>query len=358
MYPLFFVKLKFMNKIVAIVGPTATGKTDLAVALCKKFNGEIISVDSRQAYKEMNIGTGKTITSSIPKLSATMLRSNVANGSRIQSHLDDLVLPSERLNAYDYSLLAQQKIKEIWSRKNLPFLVGGTGFYMDVILGRRILSGVSADPELRGELENLSKEQLIKRLDMLDPQKLKTMDIHNGYRLIRAIEIASKIYRARHPKPIRPEAHGSRRLVSGSGSRNEFRMTEKADPESDLGLKVSGDIFVMGLTADNTCLYERADERVDNMVKGGLIGEVSNLVKKYGWEAPGLNTLGYREFRPYLEGSIQLDEAVQKLKFNTHAYIRRQKTYFKKYFNDAQWFDISQEGFGEQAAGKVELFLR
>ena len=303
-----------MGKVIVVVGPTATGKTDLAVSICKKFNGEIISVDSRQAYREMNIGTGKSL----------------GDGS-IPIHLYDLVNPTERLNAYDYATYAWEKIEDFWSRGKLPFLVGGTGFYMDVILGHRILSGVGVDPKLRVGLEALSKEELAKRLSALDPQKLKTIDIHNKYRLVRAIEVLMQ-------------------------TKNSKTRDKSESPK----VKIGGDweSLTIGLTSESSYLYNRADQRVNSMVEAGLVNEVKGLVKKYGWEVPGLNALGYRELKPYLESSIQLSEAVKKLKYDTHAYIRRQKTYFKKYFSSAYWFDISKPRFEEEVKSKVNLFLR
>lgn len=301
-------------KVVAIVGPTATGKTDLAIFLCQKFNGESISVDSRQAYREMEIGTGKKTISDPSK------------ENDVQTHLHDLVPPSERLNAHDYSRLVWKKMEEIWSTNKIPFLVGGTGFYMDVILGRRFLSGVGADPFLRQELESLSTTSLAKRLGRLSTAKLQIIDTRNRYRLVRAIEILEKTKVTKEDLPA------------------QFKKITLA--------------LIFGLTASNAFLYGRSDERIDEMFKRGLEAEVLSLSEKYGWEAPGLKTLGYREFKPYFEGRVSLHEAKQRLKFNTHAYIRRQKTYFKKYFADAFWVDVGKEGFEELVANKVESFLR
>ena len=318
-----------MNKVVSILGPTATGKTDLAISLCKKFNGEIISVDSRQAYKEMNIGTGKSFS----------------DGS-VPIHLYDVVHPGEQLNAQTFAEGAWKKIEEIISKNKVPFLVGGSAFYFDVILGRRILSGVGADTKLREELENLSTEELIKRLGTLSPQKLETIDIHNRYRLVRAIEVSTGEKDPSGPYVPPPAAPDAQHLRAGQddGKGEERRVLRNT--------------LILGLTAENLYLYKRADERVDDMVKRGLIEEVISLYKRYSWDAPGLKTLGYREFKPYFEGIASLEDAVQKLKFGTHAYIRRQKTYFKKYFSDALWLDVSKPGFDEVIASRVESLLK
>lgn len=314
-----------MNKLIAIFGPTAVGKTELAVKLCQKFNGEIVSVDSRQAYREMEVGTGK-VTTDNSQLTAPG-GGQAIDRRKIPIHLYNLAEPGEQINAYDYSLKAWEKIEEIWSRRKIPFLVGGTGFYLDVILGRRKLAGVSVERQLRLELEKMSLEKLRERLQRLDPQKLQKIDVDNKYRLIRAVEIAAasgEIFQG-HPLNL---------------SRGD--LMEK---------------LIIGLTAENSYLYRKADERVELMVKAGLLEEVQRLAKKYGWESPGLKTLGYKEFEPYFRGSLQLNEAVQKIKFNTHAFIRRQKTYFRKYFADGLWFDIQEGGFERRVADKVESFL-
>lgn len=315
-----------MGKAVAIIGPTATGKTNLAIKLCQKFGGEIISIDSRQAYRGMEIGTGKATID--PSISLRAGSGQLTIDKReTPIHFYDLVNPDEQLNAYDYSLKAWEKINDIWSRRKIPFLVGGSGFYLNVILGGVSLEAGAVDRDLRKELESSSVDQLIEKLSRIDPEKLKTIDVRNKYRLIRAVE------------------------VNLSSGQSEFFSASKTLKQ------VQGDIFIIGLTAANSYLYERADQRVGRMINGGLIGEVKGLVEKYGWGAPGLKTLGYREFKSYFEGMIQLNEAVQKLKFNTHAYIRRQKTYLKKYFANAHWFDISTKGFEKQVEKEVEYFL-
>lgn len=308
-----------MGKIVAILGPTAAGKTDLAIFLCKKFNGEIISVDSRQAYRQLNIGTGKSF-----------------GDGTVPIHLYDVAKPSQGLNAHDFAQLAWEKLEEVNSRGCVSFLVGGTGFYFDVVLGQRQLAGVGVDQKLREELEKISTEELVKKLGNLDNNKLKAIDTNNRYRLIRAVEIALATHPGRHSgrvqNPILESSHNF------------------ATPQND--------VLILGLTAENSYLFKRADERTDEMVRKGLLDEVRAVVKEYGWDAPGLKTLGYREFKPYFEGRVSLDEAKQRLKFNTHAYIRRQKTYFKKYFADAFWVDVGKEGFEELLVNKVESFLR
>lgn len=319
-----------MKKLIVILGPTATGKTSLALSLCKKFNGEIVSVDSRQAYREMEIGTGKAV---IDNGQVTIDKRGVP------IHLYDLVEPDRQLNAYDYSINAWKKIEEIWSGNKIPFLVGGTGFYLDVILGRRELSNVSVDPILRSQLENLSIPELIERLKKHSTLSRGKIDQRNPYRLMRAIEVAEA-----QNSSLKFSVRGE----SASGGQNQVSTSKS---QSDL------ETLLIGLTADNSYLYKIADGRVDQMVEVGLLKEVKQLSERYGWEVPGLKTLGYREFIPYFEGKIVLSDAIQKLKYNTHAYIRRQKTYFKKN-TDIRWFDITSCEFDKEAVDAVESFLR
>ncbi len=316
-----FVRLGFMgDKIVVILGPTATGKTDLATKLCQRFGGEIISVDSRQAYQEMEIGTGKKCQ-----------MSNVKCQNSVPIHLYDTVKPDRQLNAFEYSRQAWEKIIEIRSREKVPFLVGGTGFYLEVILGFRQLAGFGVDQELRAGLTGLSDLQLASRLGDLDPVGLKTIDVHNKYRLMRAVEVAVAKTRGSDLK-----------IGSDPGEQTQTNLCS----------------LLIGLTAENPRLYEMADERVDRMISQGLPEEVRRLAKKYSWTAPGLKTLGYREFKPCFEAGVSLSEVTQKVKFHTHSYIRRQKTYFKKYFALASWFDISKPGFEKDVAKEVKSFLR
>ena len=322
-----------MRKLIVVVGPTATGKTSLAVSLCQKFNGEIISVDSRQAYREMEIGTGKAMQNSKIKM----------QNEEVPIHLYDLVKPDEQPNAFEYSQRAREKVRDICSRGKIPFLVGGTGFYLDVVLGRVGLAEVGSNEELRRELSLLTDSQLLERLGRLDPGRLEKIDRKNRYRVLRALEIAWQNQRSMDSTmlTIDPE-----RKSNGSKIKDQSQS-----------LKVkSFQVLWLGLTAANEVLYKVADARIDRMMKEGLEEEVRSLVEKYGWEAPGLKTLGYREFRPYFEQGSGLEVVIQKIKFNTHAYIRRQKTYFKRN-HQIIWLNIGKAGFGKEASDRVRLFL-
>lgn len=332
-----------MNKIVVIVGPTATGKTSLAIKLCKIFNGEIISVDSRQAYTEMEIGTGKNIGY---KIGGSRLESN----EEVPIYLYDVAEPNKQLSAFEFSNIAWQKIKEIWSKGKVPFLVGGSGFYMDVTLGLVKLASVPSDPALRNELSALTSEQLLERLKELNPERAAKIDSKNPYRLLRAVEVeeTSRLNNgSNHPK----------RTEESTIEESETVLRLPVDQNNNLVNVLPFKYLLIGLTAENFQLYKLADARVDDMVKLGLLSEVKQLSEKYGWQAPGLKTLGYREFMPYFTGNTSLNDAIQRLKFNTHSYIRRQKTYFKRNKN-IKWFDITFPGFDKQVIKVVKLFLQ
>lgn len=298
-----------MKKLIALVGPTAAGKTSLAYILCRRFRGEIISVDSRQQYRRMDLGTGKDLWSRPPDVAI---------------HLYDFLAPDQLANIFDFAQVARRKLKELWADDKLPLLVGGTGFYLDIILRRRHLANVPPDLRRRDELSRLSLAKLFDQLQRIDPVRASTIDRRNPHRLIRAVEVAE----------------------GRQGGLTQDGLESENLPQT----------LILGLTAKNELLFDRADRRIEQMVEQGLVEEVRHLVQDYGWLAPGLKTLGYSEFRPFLAGRVTLAEAVERLKFNTHAYIRRQKTYFKK--NPAVvWFDISQTAFEKQLLLAVESFL-
>lgn len=287
-----------MKKLLVICGPTATGKTLLAVKLAKKFDGELISVDSRQVYKGMDIGTGKDH----PKDAII--------------HLLDVVEPDEEFNVAKYYQLAWPLIKNIWEKGKLPILVGGTGFYIKAIVDGIESLGIEPDWRLRRELENLEIGELVKKLKKLDPERWKGMnqsDQQNPRRLIRAIEIAK---------------------------------SQKA-PEKGIAKKGAKlDVLMIGLTASKKLLYQRIDKRVEERVKQGVEKEIKKLLDKgYTWESSALGvTIGYKEWQLFFKGEASKDEVIQGWKFDEHAYARRQLTWFKK-DKRIKWFDIIKLGF-------------
>ncbi|HEX8923108.1 MAG TPA: tRNA (adenosine(37)-N6)-dimethylallyltransferase MiaA [Patescibacteria group bacterium] len=280
-----------MNKLLIISGPTASGKTSLAVELAKKYHGVLVSADSRQLYKGMDIGTGKDHPVGIPL------------------HLIDILDPDEDFSVAQYRRLAVSAIDSIQKQGKLPILVGGTGLYIDSVINPQPTFTLKPVPLLRFFLNRLSVPALQKIYKLIDHRNfsgLNNSDLHNPHRLIRRIEIA--LFSRR-----RPDA--------------------KAQPQYD-ALHIS-------LTAPNQFLYDRIDQRVTARLNVGLLDEIARLLKHYRWSDKGLNTLAYKEFKPYFEhpSAESKIKAVNEWKFDEHSYMRRQKTWFNKKAGNI--FDIS-----------------
>ncbi len=303
-----------MKKLLAIVGPTATGKTNLAIKLAKKFSGEILSFDSRQIYKGMNIGTGKDIKEAVFKNDHYLL-----NGIKIW--LYDLVEPNQDFNVADYVKKAKLVLSKVWQDGKLPILVGGTGFYLRALVEGINTLGIKPDLKLREKLTFYSIEELQKIIKDKDSAKFKKMnysDQLNPRRLIRAIEIADS----------------ARENVS------------------DRGIKAN--LLTIGLKAPFKFLYQKIDDRVEERVKQGLEKEIKSLLAKgYGFNNSVLGrTLGYQQWKGYFDGGKDKDDVLQKWKYNEHAYARRQMTWFK---TDKKiiWFDIDKKGWETKVADQV-----
>lgn len=324
------------NKVLVICGPTAAGKTSLAVGLGKQFKGELISADSRQVYKGMDIGTGKDLPKNaefrIKNKELGVKERNYTLGhyffDDIPVWLLDIVKPGYRFSVADYVKCANVVIQDIWQRGKLPILVGGTGFYIKAVIGGIGSLGVEPDWELRRELEKYSLIELQKRLKKLAPerfQKMNQSDQQNPRRLIRAIEIA---------------------LAGG----------QKSDVHS-----LKADILMIGLKAGYKILYQRIDKRVKARIKRGIKKEIEALLRSYTFDNSVLGTtLGYQEWRPFFEKKETEDEVIQKWKFAEHAYARRQMTWFRKALRRAQdknkkiiWFDITKRSFEKKIAKRV-----
>ncbi|MFC1727028.1 tRNA (adenosine(37)-N6)-dimethylallyltransferase MiaA [Patescibacteria group bacterium] len=314
--------------LLIICGPTATGKTGLGVGLAKKFNGEIVSADSRQVYQGMDIGTGKDINKQISKFQISKSISNKTNHKfqigfykldNVRVWLLDVVRPDYQFSVADYLVCAQAVVEDIWRRGKLPIVVGGTGFYIKALIKGVETVGVKPDWKLREKLSNLEIEKLrneLRRLDFEKLQKMNESDRQNPRRLIRGIEIAKKMQNA------------------------------KCKMQNDnFKLKASQSLMI-GLRADNQYLYQRIDQRVEKRIEQGIEGEIEKLLKQgYGWKNSALgNTLGYRQWEEYFKGSKAKEEIIQKWKFAEHGYARRQMTWFKKQFG-IKWFDISQKNW-------------
>jgi len=339
-----------INRLLVICGPTATGKTALGMELAKKFNGELVSADSRQVYKGMDIGTGKDL----PKFSIFNFQFSIDKKQigyflleEIPVWLYDVVEPDYRFNVADYVECATQVIQDIWRRKKLPILVGGTGFYIKALIDGIESLGIPPDWELREKLRNLEIKKLREILREIAPERLAKMnesDRNNSRRLIRAIEIAREIPNSKFQIPNKSQIP----CLSGKQANLKFE-----------------NVLFVGLTAPYKVLYERIDRRVEERVKQGIIEEIQKLLKKgYNWENSALGaTIGYREWRQYFKNSqfairnSQLrEEIIRRWKFAEHAYARRQMTWFKK-DKRIHWFDISQKKWQDKIENLVKKWI-
>lgn len=285
----------------AIVGPTGTGKSSLAVFLAQRFKGEIINADSRQIYRGMDIGTAKP---------------SAEERSLVLHHLFDLICPDKSFSLAEYLLLAKGVIKDIHQREKLPFLVGGSGQYVRALLEGWQIPRIAPNPELRKELEQIAAEQgaqpLYTQLQKIDPAAADKIDQRNIRRVIRALEIAK----------------------------------QAGDPFSrDKTKKVPNyNVLIVGLTTTRSELYHRVDMRVDSMIQKGLVGEVQNLVKGgFDFDLASMNSIGYKQTGRLLRGEINLEETASLIKFETHRFIRHQYAWFKLSDPKIQWFDIQSE---------------
>lgn len=281
------------TKIYIILGPTSSGKTSLALELCKKFNGEIISADSRQVYKHMNIGTGK-----IPL-------GKKLNNTKIFGY--DLATPDQYFSGYDFAKFALAKARSLLERGKTVFVVGGTGFYIDLFTGKIKPSNKKPDFELRSELGSLSLSELGERLASLNLKVYEKTDVKNKVRLIRAIE-------------------------------------REVSEKNFEGLPYLNNVeFVyIGLMASREILYSRVDKWLDAIWKDGLIDEVKKLVGAGYYDSPRLSGLVYKSVLDFMDGKLSEEKALERAKFDLHAYVRRQQTYFKRNKN-IRWFDITSD---------------
>lgn len=274
--------------LLVIVGPTAVGKTALSIALAQALGGEIVSADSRQIYRGMDIGTAKPTP---------------AERVAVPHHLLDIVAPNEEFSLALYQAQAIAAITAIAARNRLPLLVGGTGQYLAAVLEGWQIPQVPPQPRLRATLERQAERigatALHARLAQLDPAAAARILPTNVRRVIRALEVYA---------------------VTGQPLSAQQR---KQPPPFHLR--------TLWLTLPPAQLYARIDARVDAMITAGLVEEVRSLVARdYGWELPAMSSLGYHEFQPYLAGEATLAQAVERLKFNTHGFARRQPNWFRR----------------------------
>jgi tRNA dimethylallyltransferase len=271
--------------LITIIGPTAIGKTNLAIKIANYFKTEIVSADSRQFYKEMNIGTAKPSTSEL---------------NSIKHHLINNKSVNDNYNIYDYEKDALKSIGSIFNKNDIAILVGGSGLYINTVLyGLDEIPGISAEVRnsLYLDLELKGIKQLQEKLKLLDPSSYRSIDINNPRRLIRALEVS----------------------ISTGKSYSSFLKKKKK--------KRDFNIIVLGINQERLDLYKKINTRVENMVERGLINEVKELYTLKGLNT--LNTIGYSEVFNYIENKYSLDECINEIKKNTRRYAKRQLTWFK-----------------------------
>ena len=271
--------------LITIIGPTAIGKTNLAIRIANYFKTEIVSADSRQFYKEMNIGTAKPSNSEL---------------NSIKHHLINNKSVNDNYNISDYEKDALKSIKSIFNKNDVAILVGGSGLYINTVLyGLDEIPGISNETRnslyLDLELKGIKKMQ--EQLKLLDPASYSAIDINNPRRLIRALEVS----------------------ISTGKSYSSFLKKKKK--------KRDFNIIVLGINQDRLELYDKINTRVDNMVESGLINEAKQLYNLKSLNA--FNTIGYREVFNYIEDKYSLDECINEIKKNTRRYAKRQLTWFK-----------------------------
>ncbi len=283
------ISMKNKPKVIVILGQTATGKSDFAVRVAKKVGGEIISADSRQVYKGMDLGTGKITKKEM---------------QGVPHHLLDVVSPKKVFSVSDFKNIADKKIAEIIARGHVPIICGGTGFYIDAVIDGAILPEVEPNKKLRATLEKKSTESLLKILKKLDPSRAKNIDTKNKVRLIRAIEIAKALGKV--PKVKKEEKY---------------------------------EVVKIGLTIPDEILKERIHARLLSRIKKGMLREIKNLHQSgVSWKR--MNDLGleYRYGALYLQGKLSKQEMIEKLNTEIWHYAKRQRTWFKR-DEETVWMD-------------------
>jgi len=281
-----------------IGGPTASGKSKLAVELAKKVNGEIISADSMQIYKEMNIGTAKV---------------NKEEMQGVQHYLVDFVSPDERYSVSNFKKDAERAIEEILAKGKTPIVVGGTGLYIDSLIYGIEFQNEEVDLEYREKLNKIADEKglesLYKKAQEIDPEAMKKISINDKKRIIRVLEIYHKTGKTKTEQELQSR-------------KNEVKYEYK----------------VFAITMDREKLYERIEQRVDSMIEQGLIEEVKQILNKYHTFPTAMQGLGYKEVVEYLEGSCTKEEMIEKIKKETRHYAKRQLTWFRKN-KETIWLD-------------------
>jgi tRNA dimethylallyltransferase len=298
------------GKLLAIIGPTATGKTEVGILLAEMLGGEIVSADSMQVYRGMDVGTGKP---------------TAEQQERARHHLLDIVDPDEPFSVAEYQAQADAALAEIWGRGGQPILVGGSGLYVRAVVDEVDFAMAPPDPELRRRLAEEARAKGLKvlhaRLAEVDPEATARIHPNDEKRIIRALEVYEKTGR-----PI----SSVQKLDRGREARYNTRQ--------------------FGLIVSRAEMYRRIEERVDRMIAGGLVDEVKGLLERgYGDDLAAMKGLGYAQVAAHVRGEITLEEAVRLLKRDTRRFAKRQLTWFRA-DRRIEWVDVGRMGGTSEAA--------
>jgi len=304
-----------LQKLVVILGPTASGKTNWSLKMSKIFDIEVISADSRQIYKDMNIGTAKENGEwKRNGFRKTFFVDDVAH------HNIDFLNPGKKFTVAEFRDRSIKYIKLAHKNNKIPFLVGGTGLYISSVVDNFHIPKIIENKQLRKSFESKSLEELLELLKIIDLKSFEVIDKKNKRRITRALEVA---------------------IISGESFITQKRKGEKLF-----------DVFQVGVLWNREELYERINKRIDSMVENGLIDEIKFLLKKgYKWNLNSMNAIGYRQFKDYLEGKDTLENCIEKLKRDTRRYAKRQLTWFNR-DKSIKWFENY-----EDAEKEVKKFL-
>lgn len=304
------------SPVILIVGPTAAGKTELAIRLAERMNAEIVSVDSRLFYRGMNIGTAKPSKEEM---------------ARVRHHLIDIVNPDETLSLAVFQQMAQEVIADIHERGRLPFLVGGTGQYVRAVTQGWSPPEVKADEKLRVVLEQMreerGKEWLHAKLQLLDSDAAKAIDLRNVRRTIRALEVI---------------------FTTGRKFSDQRGSGDSLYP-----------LLTIGLTRPREQLYQRVDERIEKMFADGLLDEARSLLARgYSPDLPSLSAIGYRECVSVVKGQMTVEQAKVEMRRLTRIFVRRQSNWFKESDPDIHWFHPENKNILSEIETLIRNFVK
>jgi tRNA dimethylallyltransferase len=302
-----------MKSLIAIVGPTAVGKSELALHLAQWFPLEVVGADSRQVYRYMDIGTNKP---------------SPAERASVPHHVIDVIEPDEDFSLAMYHQLAIESTKTVQQKGKLPLLVGGSGLYVWSLVEGWIIPRVPPNQQLRGQLEVRAEQEgshsLYRELQNIDPAAAVKINPSNTRRIIRALEI--------------------------------YHMTGQHPSQLQLKETPSFPILIIGLTQERNELYRRIDRRADKMIQKGLVEEVEQLFKRgYNLSLPSMSGIGYRQIGQFLRNEVTLPLAIDKIKYETHRLVRHQYAWFRLSDSRIHWFDVS--GAETKARKLIEGFI-